>query len=242
MSQQQASVSRQPAPPPHARRHGHARPARGHPAQLHHVGAELRGLPGPLARDRDTRGSLCQLSRRPRGQRGGADASTAAPGCSMPGNRQPSGSIKPRRRPSRHHCRSDYRFGVGRVVLLPLDVRLHVRRWHETDLVTDCRQIARPIVRRGTGLHADQAGSQPGEEAANPRTAKPLFKIGWRASSTPWTGKPAWRVETYGANGPSISSGWGAPPATLRCRRTEREPSTPSIPIPSAVLLSLAPP
>ena len=48
--------SRQPAPSPHARRHGHARPARGYPAQLHHVCAKLRGLSGPLAQDRHGRG------------------------------------------------------------------------------------------------------------------------------------------------------------------------------------------
>jgi hypothetical protein len=56
------------------------------------------------------------------------------------------------------------RLGVGRVVLVALDVSLHVFRRHQTNLVTEPRQLTRPIMRRGTGLHANQAGRQSFEE------------------------------------------------------------------------------
>src|SRR4051812_39626705 len=46
----------QPAAPTHARRHGHARLARGNAARLHPLRPELRGRPRPVARHRDGRG------------------------------------------------------------------------------------------------------------------------------------------------------------------------------------------
>src|SRR5215471_13753907 len=39
-------------------------------------------------------------------------------------------------------------------------ISLHVFRWHQANLVAEPRQLTRPIMRRGTGLHADQAGRQ----------------------------------------------------------------------------------
>jgi len=56
------------------------------------------------------------------------------------------------------------RLGVGGIVLVALDVGLHVLRRHQTNPVTELRQLAGPIVRRGAGLHADEAGRQCFEE------------------------------------------------------------------------------
>ena len=53
---------------------------------------------------------------------------------------------------------------VGRVVLLPPDIGLDILRRHQPDLVPECRELARPVMRRGAGLHADQTAPQPGEE------------------------------------------------------------------------------
>jgi hypothetical protein len=49
------------------------------------------------------------------------------------------------------------RLGVGGIVLVTLDVRLHVLRWHQLHLMAKLRQFARPIMRRRAGLHADKA-------------------------------------------------------------------------------------
>jgi hypothetical protein len=66
------------------------------------------------------------------------------------------------------------RFGVRRIVLVALDVGLHVFRWHQTNLVTQLRQLTRPIMRRGTGLHADQAGRQRRKKLQHLTAAKLL--------------------------------------------------------------------
>src|SRR6266403_5549985 len=63
--------------------------------------------------------------------------------------------------PHETHGRAPHRLTdclrVGGIVLIALDVSLHILRWRQTDLVAQLRQLARPMVRRGTGLHADQA-------------------------------------------------------------------------------------
>src|SRR6202035_337709 len=46
---------------------------------------------------------------------------------------------------------------ISRVILLPLDVRLHIGRRYQPHLVAQRLQLARPMVRRGAGLNADQA-------------------------------------------------------------------------------------
>src|SRR6516225_12436667 len=56
------------------------------------------------------------------------------------------------------------RFGVGRIVLVALDVSPHVPRRHQSNFVTELGQLARPMMRRGTGLHANQAWRQRREE------------------------------------------------------------------------------
>src|ERR1035437_7197437 len=53
---------------------------------------------------------------------------------------------------------------VSRVILLPLDVGLHIGRRHQPHGVTQCLEFARPMVRRGAGLYANQARRQLLEE------------------------------------------------------------------------------
>src|SRR5262245_42275349 len=65
---------------------------------------------------------------------------------------------------SRPANRLTARFRVNRVVLAALDVSLHVFRRHQTNLVTKLRQLTCPIMRRGTRLHANEAGRQRREE------------------------------------------------------------------------------
>ena len=59
------------------------------------------------------------------------------------------------------HRRSPDRFAarhsIDRIVLVALDVGLHILRRHQTNLVAELRKLARPIMRRGTCLHADKA-------------------------------------------------------------------------------------
>jgi hypothetical protein len=45
---------------------------------------------------------------------------------------------------------------VSRIVLLPLDVGLHIGRRDQPHGVTQCLQLARPVVRRGAGFDTDQ--------------------------------------------------------------------------------------
>src|SRR5262245_38028946 len=53
---------------------------------------------------------------------------------------------------------------VCSVILLAFDVGLHVGRWHQSHGVAKCPQLARPMMRRGASLDADQAGRQLLEE------------------------------------------------------------------------------
>jgi hypothetical protein len=66
--------------------------------------------------------------------------------------------------PHEAHGRSPNRFadrlGVSRIVFVALNVGLHILRRHQAHLVAELRQLARPIMRRGTGFHADQARRQ----------------------------------------------------------------------------------
>jgi hypothetical protein len=49
------------------------------------------------------------------------------------------------------------RFCISHVVLLPFDVGLNVSWWHQSHGMAKCLQLARPMVRRGAGLNANQA-------------------------------------------------------------------------------------
>jgi hypothetical protein len=54
--------------------------------------------------------------------------------------------------------------GIGRIVLLALDVRLHIGRRDEAHGMTESLKFARPMMRRRAGLDADQSGRQILEE------------------------------------------------------------------------------
>ena len=56
------------------------------------------------------------------------------------------------------------RLGVGRIVLVALDVGLHVLRRHQPHPVAKFREFTRPIMSRGAGFHADKASRQRLEE------------------------------------------------------------------------------
>src|SRR4029077_20953213 len=56
------------------------------------------------------------------------------------------------------------RFCVSHVVLLPFDVGLNVSRRHQSYGMAKCLQLARPMVRRGPSLDANQAWRKPLEE------------------------------------------------------------------------------
>src|SRR5262245_42584300 len=68
------------------------------------------------------------------------------------------------------------RFGIGGIVLVALDVRLHVLRRHQSYLVAKRAQLPRPVVRRRARLQANQTGRQSTEERLNLRTPKLLAK------------------------------------------------------------------
>ena len=52
------------------------------------------------------------------------------------------------------------RLCVSHVILLPFDVGLHVGRRHQSHRMTECLELARPMVRRGASLDANQAWRQ----------------------------------------------------------------------------------
>src|SRR5436309_1597704 len=56
------------------------------------------------------------------------------------------------------------RFGIGGVVLVAFDVRLHILRRHQPHLMPKRAQLARPVMPRGTGFQPDQAGRNAAEE------------------------------------------------------------------------------
>src|SRR5262249_2243929 len=60
------------------------------------------------------------------------------------------------------------------IVLVALDVRLHVLRWHQSHLVAKRAQLPRPVVRRRARLQANQTGRQSTKERQNLRTPKLL--------------------------------------------------------------------
>src|SRR5262249_17513003 len=66
------------------------------------------------------------------------------------------------------------RFRIGGIVLVALDVRLHVLRRHQSNLVAKRAQLPRPVVRRRARLQANQTCRQPTEEPQNLRTPKLL--------------------------------------------------------------------
>ena len=53
---------------------------------------------------------------------------------------------------------------IGSVVLAALDVGLHIARRHQPHIVAELPELARPLVRRGARLHANQARRQLAEK------------------------------------------------------------------------------
>src|SRR5437870_2733683 len=66
------------------------------------------------------------------------------------------------------HCRAlnrlANRFGVGGIVLIALNVRLHVLRRHQSHLMAKRAQLARPVVRRRTRFQPDHTAWNAAEE------------------------------------------------------------------------------
>src|SRR5690625_7319733 len=66
------------------------------------------------------------------------------------------------------------RFGVVVVVLLTAPIALHVLRRQQLHLVSQSRQLARPIMTAAAGLHRHPARLEAGEVGQHPLTAQPL--------------------------------------------------------------------
>ncbi len=66
------------------------------------------------------------------------------------------------------------RLGIGRVILVALHVGLHILRRHETNLMAKRPQLARPVMRRRAGLHADQTSWHAGKECEHLAAPQPL--------------------------------------------------------------------
>ncbi len=75
------------------------------------------------------------------------------------------------------HVRPQRRFadclGVACVGLVALHERLHIGGGHETRLVPERADDARPMMRRAAGLHDDQAARQRGEVFFHPLAPQP---------------------------------------------------------------------
>ena len=59
------------------------------------------------------------------------------------------------------------RLGVSGIILLSLDVRLHISRRHQANGMAERLELARPVMRRRTGLDTNQARRQLLEERQN---------------------------------------------------------------------------
>src|SRR5829696_7682963 len=66
--------------------------------------------------------------------------------------------------------------GIGHVVLLPLDERLHVRRRDETDRMAELGDLAPPVVGARTRLQGHRAGRERGQEREELAAAQRLAK------------------------------------------------------------------
>src|SRR5690606_15070176 len=123
------------------------------------------------------------------------------------------------------------RLRVGSIGLAALYVRLDVSRWHQPNLMSRLRQLARPVMRRAARLHAHQARRQLGEERQHLRSPERL------ANNRLTSRVDSMNLKMLLAKSRPIVviSMWVAPSRgrfdsnhtlALRCR--EREPSTPS--------------
>ena len=92
------------------------------------------------------------------------------------------GRDEPHVRPA--DCLAD-RLCIGGIILLPLDVGLHVGRRHQPNGVAKRLQLARPMVRRGTGFDANQAWRQLLEECQHVPTLQLAAEDHLPSASTP---------------------------------------------------------
>jgi len=60
--------------------------------------------------------------------------------------------------------------------LLPLNIRFHVSRRDQPNVVPESGNLTRPVVRRRAGLHPDQAGLQLREKAEHGRAPQLLLQ------------------------------------------------------------------
>ena len=74
------------------------------------------------------------------------------------------GRFRPHQSHPRPANRLADRLGVSRIVFVALDVSFHILRRHQPNLVTELRQLTCPVVRAGTGLHANKARRQRREK------------------------------------------------------------------------------
>ena len=70
--------------------------------------------------------------------------------------------------------------GIGGIILLPGDVGLHVGCWDHPCIMAQLSDLAGPVMRRGTRLHANDARRELGEEAQH-LLATQLFLKHWAA-------------------------------------------------------------
>ncbi len=61
-------------------------------------------------------------------------------------------------------CSDHYGFGIHRVVLLPLDERLHVMRSDQLHVVSAPAHLARPVMRAAARFHDNNGGRLLGHE------------------------------------------------------------------------------
>lgn len=125
------------------------------------------------------------------------------------------------------------RFGIGRIVLLPLDEGLHVGRRDQLHCVAELADLPAPVMRAGTGLHSDDARGLSGEEGQH------LFAPQLPAEDRRTGGIRAVRLEDVlgqiqadGADGVHLCHGrlpLVALNATILARRCRRGASTPSL-------------
>jgi hypothetical protein len=79
---------------------------------------------------------------------------------------------------------------IRRIVLVALDIGLPVGRRHQLDLMAQCDQLARPMVRRRARFHADQTRLLSAEERDDFRAAKPALDDDLSGSVDPMNLKP----------------------------------------------------
>src|SRR3954467_14541411 len=93
------------------------------------------------------------------------------------------------------------RFGIGHVVLLPLDERLHVRRRDQLHRVAKLGDLTPPVVGARTRLHGHRTGRERGQEREELAAAQLLAKDHRARAVSPMELKDVFgEIESDGAN------------------------------------------